>query len=234
MFASDVFLDWKINEQFSIIMSFIIGANTRLSLLISTYTHTIIAGASVNWLYCTTCPGTFRKYSQNFTFIIILNSTIWSTLLHWKTYLHRAATIQAETTGHLWAMDRQTFRRILLKSAFRKRKMYETLLDNVPMLKTLQVIFNFHKIYYVEIYSIDIGFTAGFNEFRVMRCTMKRIGLKYIHINSILPTTFIIHSNTNIYQTVKPKIKWIWKACQLKNEDPWADAVFNLAFDRTQ
>lgn len=51
----------------------------------------------------------------------------------------RAATIQAETIGQLWAMDRQTFRRILLKSAFRKRKMYETLLDGVPMLKTLQV-----------------------------------------------------------------------------------------------
>lgn len=51
----------------------------------------------------------------------------------------RAASIQAETPGHLWAMDRQTFRRILLKSAFRKRKMYESLLDQVPMLKTLQV-----------------------------------------------------------------------------------------------
>uniref|UniRef100_T1E240 cAMP-dependent protein kinase type II regulatory subunit n=1 Tax=Psorophora albipes TaxID=869069 RepID=T1E240_9DIPT len=50
----------------------------------------------------------------------------------------RAATIQAETDGQLWAMDRQTFRRILLKSAFRKRKMYEALLDAVPMLKTLQ------------------------------------------------------------------------------------------------
>uniref|UniRef100_A0A2M4BRY2 cAMP-dependent protein kinase type II regulatory subunit n=2 Tax=albitarsis series TaxID=58233 RepID=A0A2M4BRY2_9DIPT len=50
----------------------------------------------------------------------------------------RAATIQAETDGKLWAMDRQTFRRILLKSAFRKRKMYEALLDSVPMLKTLQ------------------------------------------------------------------------------------------------
>lgn len=52
---------------------------------------------------------------------------------------YRAATIEAETDGHLWAMDRQTFRRILLKSAFRKRKMYEKLLDSVPMLKTLQV-----------------------------------------------------------------------------------------------
>lgn len=50
----------------------------------------------------------------------------------------RAATIRAITDGSLWAMDRQTFRRILLKSAFKKRKMYETLIDSVPMLKTLQ------------------------------------------------------------------------------------------------
>lgn len=52
--------------------------------------------------------------------------------------LPRAATIQAVTTGSLWAMDRQTFRRILLKSACKKRKMYEALLENVPMLKTLE------------------------------------------------------------------------------------------------
>ncbi|XP_046999212.1 cAMP-dependent protein kinase type II regulatory subunit isoform X1 [Schistocerca americana] len=50
----------------------------------------------------------------------------------------RAATIQAVTDGSLWAMDRQTFRRILLKSAFKKRKMYETLIESVPMLKALQ------------------------------------------------------------------------------------------------
>lgn len=50
----------------------------------------------------------------------------------------RAATIKADSVGELWAMDRQTFRRILLKSAFKKRKMYEHLLDNVPMLKTLK------------------------------------------------------------------------------------------------
>lgn len=50
----------------------------------------------------------------------------------------RAATIRAVTEGQLWALDRQTFRRILLKSAFRKRKMYETLINSVPMLKTLQ------------------------------------------------------------------------------------------------
>jgi len=50
----------------------------------------------------------------------------------------RAATIQAVTPGSLWAMDRQTFRRIVLKSAFKKRKMYESLIENVPMLRTLQ------------------------------------------------------------------------------------------------
>lgn len=50
----------------------------------------------------------------------------------------RAATIRAASDGRLWAMDRQTFRRILLKSAFKKRKMYEALIDSVPMLKSLQ------------------------------------------------------------------------------------------------
>ncbi|XP_014250546.1 cAMP-dependent protein kinase type II regulatory subunit [Cimex lectularius] len=50
----------------------------------------------------------------------------------------RAATIVAASEGSLWAMDRQTFRRIVLKSAFKKRKMYEALIDCVPMLKTLQ------------------------------------------------------------------------------------------------
>lgn len=49
----------------------------------------------------------------------------------------RAATIVATSTGSLWAMDRETFRRIVLKNAYNKRKMYENLIDNVPMLKTL-------------------------------------------------------------------------------------------------
>ncbi|CAH1266245.1 cAMP-dependent protein kinase type II-alpha regulatory subunit-like isoform X2 [Branchiostoma lanceolatum] len=50
----------------------------------------------------------------------------------------RAATIVATSDGILWALDRQTFRRILLKNAYKKRKMFENLLDNVPMLKTLE------------------------------------------------------------------------------------------------
>ncbi len=36
-------------------------------------------------------------------------------------------------------MDRNTFRRIVLKSAFQKRKMYEALLEKVPLLSSLSV-----------------------------------------------------------------------------------------------
>jgi len=50
----------------------------------------------------------------------------------------RAATITADSEGSLWAMDRTTFRRIVLKSAFKKRQMYEKLLESVPMLKDLE------------------------------------------------------------------------------------------------
>jgi len=50
----------------------------------------------------------------------------------------RAATIKATTDGSLWAMDRMTFRKIVLKSAFQKRKMYEAFLGNVSLLKHLE------------------------------------------------------------------------------------------------
>jgi cAMP-dependent protein kinase regulator len=49
----------------------------------------------------------------------------------------RAATIIATTNGTLWAMERATFRQIVLKNAFNKRKMYEALLESVPMLQGL-------------------------------------------------------------------------------------------------
>lgn len=49
----------------------------------------------------------------------------------------RAATIIATTRGKLWALDRLTFKRIVLKSAFEKRKMYEQLLENMPMFASL-------------------------------------------------------------------------------------------------
>eukprot|EP00158_Paraphelidium_tribonemae_P001190 Partr_v1_DN24090_c0_g1_i1_m34665 putative protein kinase, cAMP-dependent, regulatory, type len=50
----------------------------------------------------------------------------------------RAATVQADTDCVLWALDRVTFRRILMDSTFRKRKMYEAFLEEVPLLSSLE------------------------------------------------------------------------------------------------
>lgn len=49
----------------------------------------------------------------------------------------RAATITANTGGSLWAMDRQTFRRIVVKETAKKRRMYEEFLSHVEVLTTL-------------------------------------------------------------------------------------------------
>lgn len=50
----------------------------------------------------------------------------------------RAASVQAETDGQLWGMDRKTFRKIVLRSAYYKRQEYEGFLESVPMLKMLE------------------------------------------------------------------------------------------------
>ncbi|KAL1846769.1 hypothetical protein VTK73DRAFT_213 [Phialemonium thermophilum] len=50
----------------------------------------------------------------------------------------RAATVvSAEPNCTLWALDRLTFRRILMESTFAKRRMYESFLEEVPLLSTL-------------------------------------------------------------------------------------------------
>ncbi|SPQ22094.1 a4a07f8f-4739-4d82-b677-7a4dcf5a6b2d [Thermothielavioides terrestris] len=50
----------------------------------------------------------------------------------------RAATvISAEPQCTLWALDRVTFRRILMESTFARRRMYESFLEEVPLLATL-------------------------------------------------------------------------------------------------
>ncbi|GFR82426.1 cAMP-dependent protein kinase type II regulatory subunit-like [Elysia marginata] len=51
----------------------------------------------------------------------------------------RAATIVAATDGIVWGLDRQTFRRIVLKTAFNKRKKYEKLIEGCDMLKSLDM-----------------------------------------------------------------------------------------------
>ncbi|KAL2020931.1 hypothetical protein VTK56DRAFT_7818 [Thermocarpiscus australiensis] len=50
----------------------------------------------------------------------------------------RAATvISAEPNCTLWALDRVTFRRILMESTFTRRRMYEGFLEEVPLLSSL-------------------------------------------------------------------------------------------------
>lgn len=50
----------------------------------------------------------------------------------------RAATVvSAESQCTLWAVERVTFRRILLESTFARRRLYEDFLEGVPLLHTL-------------------------------------------------------------------------------------------------
>ncbi|KAF2278956.1 camp-dependent protein kinase A regulatory subunit [Westerdykella ornata] len=49
----------------------------------------------------------------------------------------RAATVISNEPSTLWALDRVTFRRILMDSAFQRRRMYEGFLEEVPLLSGL-------------------------------------------------------------------------------------------------
>merc|ERR1712137_666132 len=50
----------------------------------------------------------------------------------------RAADVVAITDVKLWVIDRVTYRRVLMDSTMRKRKLYEEFLDRVPILAPLQ------------------------------------------------------------------------------------------------
>ncbi|KAI9715195.1 MAG: hypothetical protein M1828_001021 [Chrysothrix sp. TS-e1954] len=49
----------------------------------------------------------------------------------------RAATVVSTDSSTLWALDRVTFRRIIMDSAFQRRQMYEAFLAEVPLLESL-------------------------------------------------------------------------------------------------
>jgi len=51
--------------------------------------------------------------------------------------LPRAATVKAKTDVKLWAIDRETYRRILMGSTIKKRKLYEEFLGKVSILESL-------------------------------------------------------------------------------------------------
>ena len=50
----------------------------------------------------------------------------------------RAATIKAAEDGILWALDRVSFRMILMESTSSKRRMYESFLEEVPFLMSME------------------------------------------------------------------------------------------------
>uniref|UniRef100_A0A8C3AMF6 cAMP-dependent protein kinase type II-alpha regulatory subunit n=1 Tax=Cyclopterus lumpus TaxID=8103 RepID=A0A8C3AMF6_CYCLU len=50
----------------------------------------------------------------------------------------RAATIVATEEGALWGLDRATFRRLIVKNNAKKRRVYETFIESVPLLKSLE------------------------------------------------------------------------------------------------
>lgn len=50
----------------------------------------------------------------------------------------RAATVISTEKSTLWGLDRITFRRILMDSAFQRRRMYEAFLEEVPLLSSLK------------------------------------------------------------------------------------------------
>jgi len=49
----------------------------------------------------------------------------------------RSATVTAASAGTLWALDRETFRRIVVKAQAKKRRQYEQFLNKVELLSTL-------------------------------------------------------------------------------------------------
>ncbi|KAI4883096.1 hypothetical protein NFI96_011974 [Prochilodus magdalenae] len=51
----------------------------------------------------------------------------------------RAATIIAKQEGALWGLDRATFRRLIVKNNAKKRRMYESFIESVPLLKSLEL-----------------------------------------------------------------------------------------------
>ncbi|XP_073086680.1 cAMP-dependent protein kinase type II-alpha regulatory subunit isoform X3 [Manis javanica] len=50
----------------------------------------------------------------------------------------RAATIVATSEGSLWGLDRLTFRRIILKNNAKKRKKFESFIESLPLLRSLE------------------------------------------------------------------------------------------------
>ena len=50
----------------------------------------------------------------------------------------RAATIVADSSSTLWSLDRNTFNHIVKGAAMKKKEKYESFLEKVPLLQTME------------------------------------------------------------------------------------------------
>lgn len=95
----------------------------------------------------------------------------------------RAATIKAKTDCRLWAIDRDTYRRILMGSQIRKRKLYDELLRNVEI---------FSKFRSLE--SLFIRIPLGLRSFESHSLEFHSLGLHLLGLYSLEPHSLELHS----------------------------------------
>ena len=79
----------------------------------------------------------------------------------------RAATVIGKTDMKLWAMDRLTYKHILMDTTLKKRNMYKEFLEHVPLLRSLDpyerlkgniFFFFFLDYYYCYYYDYDYDY----------------------------------------------------------------------------
>lgn len=68
----------------------------------------------------------------------------------------RQATVKAKTDTKLWGIDRDSYRRILMGSTIRKRKMYEEFLSKVSILGEFRSLFRWNfALFYIFISKLN-------------------------------------------------------------------------------
>lgn len=106
-----------------------------------TKSHEIVMkqGEDGNSFYIIEC-GVFEAYTTVNKVETLTATYRHSGVLGELALLHsqpRLETIISVTEGKLWGLERQVFKRIILKSAYQKRQLYERFVESVPMLQPL-------------------------------------------------------------------------------------------------
>eukprot|EP00074_Homo_sapiens_P091245 XP_016867922.1 cAMP-dependent protein kinase type I-beta regulatory subunit isoform X2 [Homo sapiens] len=91
-------------------------------------------------------PGPSRQHAEDFLGEVYVNGEWVTNISEGGSFgelaliygTPRAATVKAKTDLKLWGIDRDSYRRILMGSTLRKRKMYEEFLSKVSILESLE------------------------------------------------------------------------------------------------